>query len=87
MAFEKLYTFVDEVKNKILWLEGRIKEEPDRDNRLRMRTKITVYFDSLRIYYETVCATAKFKSQREHCKRVMIELDPSFCRYYFKTKK
>lgn len=87
MAFEKIYTFVDEVRKKILLLEGMIEQDPDKENRLRMRAKIGAYFDSLRIYYETVCSTAKFKHQRDYCKQIMKILDPSFCQHYFKEKK
>lgn len=87
MAFEKIYTFVDDVRKKILWLEGRIEEDPDKESRLRMRAQIDAYFDSLRIYYETVCSTAKFKHQRDYCKQIMTILNPSFCRGYFKEKK
>ncbi len=42
------------------------------------------YLFALVSYYETVLKTAKFRGQREYCKSVIKQIEPSFYKGYFK---
>mgnify|MGYP006921488851 CR=1 FL=1 len=76
MAFETLYEFSD-----------KIAEQHAKAKNQNNYTKVNAFFDSLVLYYETVLSNPKFRSQRQHCKVVMMSLNPAFCEGYFKTKK
>ena len=44
-------------------------------------------FEALVIYYQTVLSTSKFVSQRQHCRELLIKLNPAWCQGYFKKSK
>jgi len=75
MAFDKLYEFPD-----------RIKKEYEKAEANGEYKRAAALMDSLLIYYDTVCQTPKFRSQRDHTRSVMEKINPALCEGYFKSK-
>lgn len=87
MAFEKLYDYTQQLHDEMVKLEEKILNDPDSDNRRRMRSTSDALFEAMRMYYDTVLQMSKFKSQRDHCRSIMEKLNPAWCQGYFKTSK
>ena len=88
MAFENLFEFTEKIyseiekRNKLI---EAFKDDPkQKQMRIKMRSQIEAYFNSLLFFHETVLKNPKFKTQREYCRRTLEELNPAFCLGYFK---
>jgi len=87
MAYEKIYQFPDRIKAEWMRLDKMIENEESREVRYLLRQKQNAYFDSLVIFFETICQTLKFKHQKNYTQAIMMSINPAWCQGYFKTKK
>lgn len=88
MAFEKINEFTNQIRDKYKSLDANSMNEPDETKRKRMYSEKWALFDALVIYYQTTLQTAKFRMQRDYCKQILTDLNPSWAKGYFsKTKK
>lgn len=86
MAFDKLDTYTDELVTRcrrfhalhdthfdqpadVFALPGNIAD------RCRLNVQMDEIKEALLLYYQTVLSTAKFKGQRDYCRRAMLNLD------------
>lgn len=84
--FEGLYEFTDTIVSRCNELEIKATNHPDRVTRQMYRIEQRIWFQSLIVYYETVCRHGKFKSQKQHVVAAIRELNPAFADGYFNTK-
>lgn len=90
MAFEQITKFTVLMDLQCKQLKQASDIESINGNRKKadeFYTQYWAYYYSLLNYYETVLQIPKFRYQREYCKRVLIDLEPAFCRGYFKKVK
>lgn len=74
-SFSGLFNYTDELKKMIL--EFRDEKE---------YAKERVAFESLFRYHDCLKKSARLKTQTDYCRQVMEELNPGFCKGYFKRK-
>lgn len=84
MAFEKISDYTEKLRKMILDARHVSNTHEFRDVRMMARHEETTLFKALVLYHDTVLSTAKFKSQKQGCRGVLEELNPSFCKGYFK---
>ena len=84
MAFEKISDYTEKIRQLILTAKRIGETHEDKGTRLRAFAKESDLFEALVVYHDTVLQTAKFKGQRQHCRKVLEELNPSYCKGYFK---
>lgn len=87
MAIEKIYQYPNRIKAEWLRLEEMIEREESPEVKYLLREKQNAYFDSLVIFFETICQTLKFKHQKNYTQAIMMSINPAWCQGYFKSKK
>jgi hypothetical protein len=84
MAYEKIYQFPDRIKAEWMRIEKEIDKAETAAERTALHYEQNAYLQSLVIFYETICQTLKFKHQKQYTQAIIMSINPSFAKGYFK---